>query len=289
MPTGTADRWFMPAGSPPVLAWQTEITGLQRVPDVTGLPLDQAQATLTAAGFVPGDISYDFHRIFPPTTSSMRNPSSVAPVGETIDLVLSSGAGYDWADNPGDGTEANPYQIQTAGQLESLADHPELWDRHFVLTADLDMAGRTYSTALIASGTDDATAGFQGTPFTGVFDGQGHTIRNLSIQAGDRRVHGPVRHDRGNGPHQRAPSAGCDCQGLRRPAARRVWRACDVCRAFWPAYNDGTIADCSAVRGILIGSNSERRPGGRQPGSMVDCYADVTLRSIGASYDAMTT
>ncbi|MEN6332794.1 MAG: PASTA domain-containing protein, partial [Phycisphaerales bacterium] len=179
---GTGDRWFMPAGSSPVLAWQTEVTGLRRVPDVAGLTLERAKATLSAASFVPGDVSYDFHRTLPGGYVVHAEPYSVAPVGATVDLVAGSGKVYDWTANPGDGSEASPYQIETAGQLESLGDHPELWDKRFVLTADVDLAGRTYATALISPGTHDPTAGFLGTAFAGSFDGQSHVIRNLFIQ-----------------------------------------------------------------------------------------------------------
>jgi hypothetical protein len=49
-----------------------------------------------------------------------------------------------------------------------------------VQTSDIDMAGRTYSTALIAPDVN-AAEGFQGTPFTGHFDGQGFQILNLAI------------------------------------------------------------------------------------------------------------
>jgi hypothetical protein len=98
-----------------------------------------------------------------------------------VDLIASSGGTGNWADNPGDGTVENPYQIATAGQLDVLGADPTLWDKHFVLTADLDLVGRTYTTAVVAPDSNNATEGFQGTPFSGTFDGRGHAIRNLTI------------------------------------------------------------------------------------------------------------
>ena len=44
--------------------------------------------------------------------------------------------------NPGDGTVARPYEIQDVNQLESLMDRPDLGGMHFVLTADIDLAGK---------------------------------------------------------------------------------------------------------------------------------------------------
>jgi hypothetical protein len=38
-----------------------------------------------------------------------------------------------------------------------------------------------YSAAMIAPDADNWQSGFQGTPFSGTFHGQGHTIRNLTI------------------------------------------------------------------------------------------------------------
>lgn len=270
------DHWFMPAGAPPVLVWQTEITGLQRVPDVTGLPLDRAKATLTAAGFVLGDVSYDHHRGLPAGYAIHAEPYSVARVGETIDLVASSGQAYDWAANPGDGTEADPYQIQTAGQLESLSDHPELWDRHFILTADLDLLGRTYSTALVAFGAEDGTAGFQGTPFTGTFDGQDHTIRNLFIRPTDDRQHlglfGTVGETGRIGRlHLAAAFVGFPA------TAGATRRSTATYAGILAGSNYGAVTDCSAVDCILIGFTSADGLVGVNQGSVANCSADVTI------------
>lgn len=178
---GKSDPWYMPKARYPVLAWQVGVSGLEAVPDVSGMPLDEAVVALEAAGFVVGEVSYDFHRTIPVDCVICADPHSVAAAGATIDLVLSSGGTYDWTTAEADGTADSPYEIQTAGQLESLADYPELWDRHFVLSADLDMINRTYPTALIAPDMDRSKSGFQGAPFSGTFDGQGHVIRNLTI------------------------------------------------------------------------------------------------------------
>ena len=98
------------------------------------------------------------------------------------------------------GTAEYPYQITTIAHLNAIRGN--FLDDHFVLTKDLDFldtdergADYVYSTA---SGTENAkgwlpighdtmhgrgreSRGFQGTPFSGSFDGDGHVILNLLI------------------------------------------------------------------------------------------------------------
>lgn len=83
----------------------------------------------------------------------------------------------------GSGTREDPYQISTDKHLNELSKWPLHWDKHFILTADIDMADYPYITAVIAPDldTDNESSRFEGTPFTGSFDGCGHTISNLTI------------------------------------------------------------------------------------------------------------
>jgi len=86
----------------------------------------------------------------------------------------------------GSGTAQDPYQIATAEDLMLLGDSPDDYGRHFVLTADIDLdpnlpGRKVFDKAVIAP-----TPSWQGgTPFTGVFDGNGHTISNLAITGKD--------------------------------------------------------------------------------------------------------
>ena len=73
----------------------------------------------------------------------------------------------------GAGTQNSPYLISTPEQMNEIGLSPGDWSRHFRLTADIDMSelgGSAYN--IIGS----ATAGF-----SGVFDGNGHEISNLSL------------------------------------------------------------------------------------------------------------
>jgi hypothetical protein len=81
----------------------------------------------------------------------------------------------------GDGSSGNPYQIANVADFEQLSASPGDWSLSFILTEDIDLTGPTFTHAVIAPDNDYVTAGFQGTPFTGIFDGNGHTICNMAI------------------------------------------------------------------------------------------------------------
>ncbi len=100
-------------------------------------------------------------------------------------LVLPVQAQY----SGGTGEPNDPYQIATAADLIALGETPADYDKHFILTADIDLdpslpGGRVLDRAVIAPNTNDVEGDFQGTPFTGVFDGNEHTISNLTIAGG---------------------------------------------------------------------------------------------------------
>jgi hypothetical protein len=78
----------------------------------------------------------------------------------------------------GSGMPEDPYQIATAGQLARLGTASILWDKALALTADLDVNGIEIRRIGICSGSD----------FRGSFDGRGHTIRNLTLDASDQCV-----------------------------------------------------------------------------------------------------
>jgi len=190
---GAEDHWFMPSEGYPVLAWQTRHTGLTGIPDVTALAPEQAQARLELAGFDLGGIDYDYFaeketcyldatrrycETFCPRgrVAHVLSAGYVTP-GTPVRIAVSLGP-YDFAANAGDGSEARPFQIETAGQIDGLRVRPDLWNRHFVLAADIDLTHRIYRRAVIDS-------------FEGTFDGKGHCIRGMVIQRPEP-VPGPV-------------------------------------------------------------------------------------------------
>ncbi len=99
-------------------------------------------------------------------------------------LLSSLSFGY----SGGDGTSGNPYQIATKADLLALATTTADYGKCFILTADIDLdpnlpGGQVFTTAIIAKDTS-SSSGFQGTAFTGVFDGNGHKITRFTINGG---------------------------------------------------------------------------------------------------------
>ncbi|ARN57119.1 GLUG motif-containing protein [Sedimentisphaera salicampi] len=82
----------------------------------------------------------------------------------------------------GDGTENNPYQISTPDHLEAVNND---LSAHYVLTNNIDLSDRTYERAVIAPDTSYISWGFNGTPFSGSFDGAGYKILNLTVDTLD--------------------------------------------------------------------------------------------------------
>jgi len=84
----------------------------------------------------------------------------------------------------GTGEPNDPYQIATAEDLIALGERFEDYDKHFILTADIDLdpnlpGRKVFDKALIAPDVDGINAWyFDGISFTGVFDGNGHKLRN---------------------------------------------------------------------------------------------------------------
>jgi hypothetical protein len=81
----------------------------------------------------------------------------------------------------GTGEPNDPYLIYNAEDMNAISNEPNDWDRHFKLMADIDLSEYSYDAALIAPDGDSNDPAFQGTSFTGVFDGGGHAISNLTI------------------------------------------------------------------------------------------------------------
>jgi len=73
----------------------------------------------------------------------------------------------------GNGTAENPYLIYTAEDMNTIGAHPVDWNKHFKLTADVNLASYT-ETHFNRIGDSDTNV------FTGVFDGNGHTISNFT-------------------------------------------------------------------------------------------------------------
>ena len=115
-----------------------------------------------------------------------RRFRGILAVGLFLAIVSTAQAKY----SGGSGTVQDPYQIATAADLIALGETSGDYDKHFILTADIDLdpnlpGRKVFDKAVIAPDADPNTEwSFEGTPFSGVFDGNAHTISNVTIQGG---------------------------------------------------------------------------------------------------------
>lgn len=77
---------------------------------------------------------------------------------------------------PGEGTEADPFQISTIEGLNSIR---YMRSGNYILMNDLDFSGSVYDSANSAEGW--SPIGNESAPFSGIFNGKGHAISNLYI------------------------------------------------------------------------------------------------------------
>ncbi len=84
----------------------------------------------------------------------------------------------------GSGTAKDPWRIANKKDLLALAADTKDYGAHFVLTADISLAKEPFTLAVIAPSLHPgAHREFLDTPFTGTFDGNGHKITDLKINA----------------------------------------------------------------------------------------------------------
>jgi hypothetical protein len=109
----------------------------------------------------------------------VRNPLSMQMIPALIAVLLAaSTAAARYSGGTGDPNA--PYQIATAADLIALGETPEDYDKHFVLTADIDL-GQYAGTQYNIIGADQVQ------PFAGSFDGMGHSILGFRCQSDANR------------------------------------------------------------------------------------------------------
>jgi thiol-disulfide isomerase/thioredoxin len=87
----------------------------------------------------------------------------------------------------GTGEPNDPYRIASTVDLIRLSIEINDWDKHFVLMNDISLEGNIFTDALIGTSKIMDEGWYEGTPFTGTFDGNSFTIRNLLIDTNGRR------------------------------------------------------------------------------------------------------
>lgn len=180
----------------------------------------------------------------------------------TLSLSVRPGGAVEFAG--GTGEPNDPYQIATAEQLIGMGKDPNLYDKHFVLVADIDFRTQgPLHDAIIAPYTCSLRGTCAGSLFTGCFDGNHHVIRNLVIQ-----------------------NSSGDCLGLfgnvGSTACIRGLILTDVniegdrdCGGL-AGINNGTIT-CCRVTGRLATASTVGLLAGRNAGTITHCRAEGTI------------
>ena len=90
----------------------------------------------------------------------------------------------------GTGEPNNPYLVSTPADMNQIGRNYTDWGKCFKLTADINLSAYT-GTQFSRIGTDDKH------PFSGVFDGNGHTISGFTYTAPTRDYIGVFGNNRG--------------------------------------------------------------------------------------------
>lgn len=179
----------------------------------------------------------------------------------------------------GTGEPNDPYLIATPNDLNSIGLDPNDWDKNFLMINDINMVSYSYTTALIAPDINNLTLNFQGTPFSGVFDGNGHIIFSLVID--DNNVGNDYlglfgKLDQGSNVKQ-LKIEGADINGGY--YSKNIGGLC--------GWNEkGNINNCS-VSGSITSDNASWSLGGlcgyNSGGTISDCYSTGSVNGAGDS------
>ncbi|MFZ0033475.1 MAG: GLUG motif-containing protein, partial [Sedimentisphaerales bacterium] len=95
-------------------------------------------------------------------------------------VILAAGSAFG-AYSGGSGTAGDPYKIATKADLLALSANTGDYGKCFIMTANVNFQGRVFTQAIIAA---SSSSSFQGTAFTGTFDGNEHKILGFVINGG---------------------------------------------------------------------------------------------------------
>ena len=151
----------------------------------------------------------------------------------------------------GDGSAGSPYLIHTTDDWEELMATSGDWGGHFKLTADLDMTGIAMT-----------PVGNGGTAFSGVFDGNGHTLNHVLMNLPPDSyigLFGTV-----SGLIKNLGIANIDLQGQSAVGGLA-------------GYNDGGLLTGCFVTGTIRGDSTVGGLVGWNDGRITSCYATCSV------------
>jgi len=171
-------------------------------------------------------------------------------------FMLSSGV-FAGTYSGGTGEPNDPYIIATAEDMNEIGTHSSDWNKHFLLIADINLADYT--------GTQFNIIGNEGSPFTGVFDGNNHKIQNFTWDSSGLSYIGLFGYVAGTG---QIKNVGMENVNI------NVTNEYNIANENYVGSlvgdNDGTITSCYATGSVsggggLVGENDEY-------GTITGCY-----------------
>jgi hypothetical protein len=160
----------------------------------------------------------------------------------------------------GTGEPNNPYLIYTAEQMNIIGAEPNDWDKHFQLMADIDLAAYM--------GTDFNIIGtYDLRPFTGVFNGNNHTIANFTYTCTDKDCIGLFGHV---GPDAVIRDLRLIDPNIDAPLASPVG-------SLLGHLSYGTITNCYVVHGRVLGDYRTGGLVGLNYGTITKCYSSGSV------------
>jgi hypothetical protein len=109
-----------------------------------------------------------------------RRPRTTEPVAAIVFLLLLCAATSTARYSGGTGEPNDPYRIATPNDLNDIGNHVEDYNKCFIMIEDINLADYSYARAVIAADSCASDWRFDGNAFSGTFDGDNHTIRNLT-------------------------------------------------------------------------------------------------------------
>lgn len=97
-------------------------------------------------------------------------------------VLLGLAPSLGWAYSGGRGVFQDPFVLSRPDDLIQLSQTPSDYDKHFVMTKDIDLVGHLFTQPVIAPYHESHVHPFRDDrKFTGTLNGNGHVIRNVTI------------------------------------------------------------------------------------------------------------
>lgn len=235
------------SGSATASFWDTQSSGRTTSAGGTGKTTAEMKtlSTFTSAGW---DFSY----------TDGDNPDWWLPASRYPRLAWEPG--MVWYSG-GDGTAGDPYRIANVADFQELSAIPAHWSKCLILTADIDLSGLTFTHAPLAPNMS--------TPFSGVFDGNGHTLSNLTIVTPLQNYIGLFGYVSPGGQIRNLGIVNADLTGKWHVGGIVGWNQGTVTCC----YADGSVYSSDASNsyvGGLVGTNGDS-------GVITSCYATCSV------------